>query len=346
MYAVLGYGEQGRAIVKYLLEHDGEPVWVADLKAAPESDPRITFVEGSEKRLFNSLQAKKVVLISCLPTEYNYDVARRCVSRGWSMIDLGGCERVSGMISRMNQDAARAGSCLIPDCGLAPGIVSSLAGEAARNGCSSVRIFCGGIPQTPSFPLGYVRSFSEEGLIKEYRGTALVRRKGRLESVPTLSEIEPLFVPGLGVLEAAPTSGSVSWSPRTLSTLETFEYKTLRYPGHWDYVRNHILTQPDPLSIMKDVLSGKVVSATDPDLIALVVEVDGEKTSYFWTYDQTHGLSAMSQATGYTVGAVATLVHDRMISKRGVLGMENIDPYVVINRARRMAGQYMPSLEG
>lgn len=370
MYAVLGYGAQGRAIVRYLTENTEDLVRSYDPASLPSEEPARTvhddrlfptdrgFRSGQvlhmsdrwehweldHTRLFfptHRPPVRPTVVISCLPPERNLGLARTCIDNGWSMIDLGGCETTAAAIAGLDSRAKEAGVSVVTDCGLAPGIVSSMASAAEEEGNASVRIFCGGIPRNPVLPLGYVRSFSVAGLIKEYTGSVPILRRGRFERIPALSEIEPVFVPGLGILEAAPTSGSLSTTPKRIASCYTLEYKTLRYPGHWDYVKRNILSQPDPEGVMKSILPQ--VGPDHPDVLALVVETDGLSRRFFWRFDERTGLSAMAQATGYTVASVATMIHEELLPP-GVVHMDDIDPRIIVARAQKMPGQYMNEL--
>jgi saccharopine dehydrogenase-like NADP-dependent oxidoreductase len=144
-----------------------------------------------------------------------------------------------------------------------------------------------------------------------------------------------LFVPALGVLEAAVTTGGVSFSPDHLN-LRRFSYKTLRYPGHWDFVEKHILNQPEPARVLEALIGN--AGPDNPDIVVLAFRLTNDvgncaMPSYFWEYEPDlglHGLSAMAQSTGFIVGSVARMLHEGTAPRWGVLGMHEIDPVDII----------------
>ena len=127
------------------------------------------------------------------------------------------------------------GITVIPDCGLAPGMVNILA-EHAINQLDKVevlRIFVGGLPQQPEPPLNYQIVYSLEGVLDYYTTLSWVLRDGKRTQVKALSEVEPVRFDGtVGELEGFHTAGGLSTMAfRYEGKIPTMEYKTLRYPS-------------------------------------------------------------------------------------------------------------------
>ena len=222
------------------------------------------------------------------------------------------------------------------------GIVSSISKSYENDKWDSVESFCGGIPKCPKPPLSYIKVFYPGGVIKEFSGVAQERRNGTVVNVPARSGKELIFIPGFGVLEAVVTSGGLSLTPE-YSNLNTLSYKTLRYPGHIDYLNQYVFTQPDPTKVLCEIL--EEVGSDNPDVVILHFRVTDKKggntfRTFLWEYDVKNNFSAMSQATGYTAAAVATMIKDGLI-KKGVIGMHDICAEEIIRRARWMENQYM-----
>ena len=110
--------------------------------------------------------------------------------------------------------AARAkGLTVIPDCGLAPGMVNILAqhGISQLDTGRRVKIFVGGLPQHPEPPLNYQIVYSLEGVLDYYTTLSWVLRDGKRTQVKALSELEPVKFPApVGELEAFHTAGGLS----------------------------------------------------------------------------------------------------------------------------------------
>ena len=83
---------------------------------------------------------------------------------------------------------------VVPDCGLAPGMVNILAEYGIRqlDTVDSVKIFVGGLPQHPEPPLNYMLVYSLEGALDYYTTLSWVLRDGKRTHVKALSEREPV----------------------------------------------------------------------------------------------------------------------------------------------------------
>jgi lysine 6-dehydrogenase len=356
MYVIVGaFGIQGEAILYYLLERTDANILTTDILDVPphlkdtynKYFGRLAHVVGKGDCFSNRLDPKagKVTVISCLPTEFNYNLTKLCAIWGYNMVDLGGDTSIARSQFEFDNDAKRNKVSIVPDCGLAPGIVASLADHYVKMGWSNIEIFCGGIPKYPEPPFSYAKMFHEGGVTKECSGYAQIVRDGKFEFKPARSCRTLVPVPAFGVLEAAITSGGLSFAVDDIPA-KNLRYRTLRYPGHWDYLDKYIMTQPDPTDVLKHML--RKTNAGNPDVIILIFELsvaDGAKRryQYYWEYRGDlgfgNGLSAMAQATGFVVGAVAHMINDGVV-KHGVVGMNEVNAMEIIRRVRKIDMQF------
>lgn len=333
MFVILGFGEQGKAILHYLLLQNFNVITVDTFDYITNNVLHNHIkVNNNIEETMNVIErldlADKPVIINCLPTEYIVETTKLCIKKGFSVIDLAGVVEVEMEQSKLNEEAMKAGVSVIRACGLAPGIVSSFANYFINiEGYDDVSIYCGGLPMFPKHPLGYIRVFNESGVIKEYSGIARIIEDGEFVSVPTLSEREHIFIPSLGILEADFTSGGLStldsFNPKDISNLS---YKTLRFPGHFDYVKNNIMDRRDAKDVLSEIISS--VGPENPDLIVLHIDTLDHSETYFWEYDMENDIPAMAQATGYIAGEVAVRVFGGDVDC-GVYNMERFDPYII-----------------
>src|SRR3989449_7694127 len=175
-------------------------------------------------------------VLSALPYYFNLEVARAAVEVGLHCADLGGNTEIVFNQKKLDQEACARNVCVIPDCGLAPGMVNVLAAEGIRRvgDAATVKIYVGGLPQHPEPPLNYQIVYSLEGALDYYTTPSWVLRSGKPTRVEALSDVEPvMFPPPVGELEAFHTGGGISTLPWAYEgKVRTMEYKTLRYPGH------------------------------------------------------------------------------------------------------------------
>ena len=105
-------------------------------------------------------------VISCVNYWHNVALSRIAIQTGANFCDLGGNNYVVDEQLALDAEAKAAGVNIIPDCGLAPGMVSVLAmhGAAKFDEIQEIHIRVGGLPQDPQPPLNYQLVFSVEGL--------------------------------------------------------------------------------------------------------------------------------------------------------------------------------------
>jgi len=255
-YVVLGAGRQGvAAAYDFAMNGDAEVVRLADSdeKAAEKAAKRLRKLakhsrcrfepvrcDVSKRRPVRDALRGMEVALSAAPYRFNVQLAEWAVESKCSFLDLGGNTDVVRAELKLHRQARKAGVSIVPDCGLAPGLGNHLAahGVAELEFPKHVHVRCGGLPAQPVGPLGYKLVFNFYGLWNEYRGKAEFLRGGKRVQAPTLTELETFTTSNFGELEACVTSGGTSTCPRTWEgVLETFDYKTIRYPGHWDKIR-------------------------------------------------------------------------------------------------------------
>lgn len=129
--------------------------------------------------------------------------------------------------------------CFASGCGLAPGHVTGLAAEALA--CvgpeANVTVFVGVLPACPTNRLGYANIWSIDSLIGEYTAPCVAIRSGKVVTLPPLTEAETLDLDG-ATYEAFTTAGSLdALAQQYAGRVAGLEFKTLRYPGHLDYLQ-------------------------------------------------------------------------------------------------------------
>lgn len=288
-------------------------------------------VDAADEAAVQRLTAGHDVCVSAAPYRFNLGLARAAIAAGAHFVDMGGNNDVVAAELALNEEARKAGVTIVPDMGLAPGLVSIVAASfrARFDEVDEIHLRVGGLPREPQPPLNYALVFSPYGLINEYAEPCLIIRGGRLETVPALGEIEELEFAGFGRLEAFHTSGGASTLPHTfLGLVRELDYKTIRYPGHAAQIRLLFdlgLASQEEVAVggarvaPRDLLVERLIAAlpegTD-DVILLKCWAAGTKggkkaTASYEVIDYADaatGLTAMMRMTGFPVAiAAATL---------------------------------------
>jgi lysine 6-dehydrogenase len=334
----------GCAVVHDLVRaEDVEEVRVTDLSAerlrtlrhaTPGRKVRTYRADAGDRAEMVKLMRPCAVAVSCVPYFYNLALTRAAISARTHFCDLGGNNDVVARQLALDERARTAGVRVVPDCGLAPGLVGIIAADGVRrlDETRAVQLRVGGLPRHPKPPLDYGLVFSANGLINEYVEPCLVLRDGEASTVPALDDLEELDFPPFGRLEAFNTSGGSSTLPQTFrGRVETLEYKTIRYPGHCARIRLLFdlgLADSRPLrfsggrvaprEVLTRLLEDRLEHLTD-DVVLLRATVEGTRGGRTITVgyelvdyaDPRSGLTAMMRMTGFpTAISALTLARD------------------------------------
>ena len=342
------------AVHDFASQPDVESVTVADVDGARarELAERVgrkvkpVQIDVSNHEAVVALMRGHASTLSCVVYKLNAQLARAAIEAGTNFCDLGGNNDVVAAELAMDDAARAAGVTIVPDCGLAPGMVAVLVAHGAARFpvLDEIHIRVGGLPQVPQPPLDYQMVFSVEGLINEYVERARVIRDGVITTVDSMTELESLEFPEpFGTMEAFQTSGGTSTLPETfLGRVKELDYKTIRYPGHCDKFKTMIdlgLCSSEPMEVdgltlaPRRLLSELIVRNLphdEPDVVLVRVEFvgGGKRLRYdiIDRQDEKTGLSAMMRTTAFPAAIVALMMARGDITIKGAVPQERCVP--------------------
>ncbi len=290
------------------------------------------------------------VVISAVSYNVNEHITRMAIAAGVHMCDLGGNNDVVDQQLHHDAEARARNVTVIPNCGLAPGLINVLAvtGIQEFDSVKTIRLRVGGLPQHPKPPLQYQIVFSAEGLLNEYLEPAEILDHGELHTVPSMTGLEEIhFPPPYGRLEAFYTSGGLSTLPRMLrGSVQDLDYKTIRYPGHCEKFKLLLdlgFAASDPLvggggirtsrELFTELLKRRLFS-DDSDVVLARATLTGEKNGRSQTlvyecvdaYDETTRITAMMRTTAFPTAITALMLSGGVITQRGVMPPEACVP--------------------
>ncbi len=361
-YLLLGAGLQGTAIAFDLMTQaegtSGLSVFDASSEALATLSARLddrrlhtTCGDVRDKLVLGPLMAKANVVISAVNYWFNADLAALAVENRAHFVDLGGNNVIVAQEFELDERAREMGVSVVPDCGLAPGLAGIL-GYHLVDGLArpeSLKLRVGGLPADPVPPMNYKVVFSVQGLINEYIEPAVVIRDGRLQTVPSLSELEHLVFPEpFGELEAFQTSGGTSTLPQTLlGRVPQLDYMTIRYKGHCAQFRllhELGLTAATPLTFPggkvspREMLARVMAAKLDLpglDVVLVLCEAEGftaaeeavrRSIRIIDRHDAANNITAMMRMTGYPVAIIAAMLASGEVSAPGARCQETIIP--------------------
>lgn len=352
-FAVLGSGMQGTAAAYDLAKFaDPETILVGDvsMEQAEACAKRVNElvgkdvceprqVDATDQAQLRAMLEPADVVLSCLPYYMHPDVADAAIASYTDMVDLGGNTDITWKTLDKNKAAKEAEVTIVPDTGLAPGLVNNVGLWLIEelDEVESVKLYCGVLPQNPQPPFNYKLTFNMEGLVTEYDYEAVVLRNSKVAKVDTLSELETLHIDQLGEMEAFTTSGGTSTAPYTLEgKVKNYEYKTIRFPGHcklmrifkdfgfWNEDQVDVKgTSVAPKDVFNTVFGPELDKIKDKDQCAVrgvgVGTKDGQRTmlqlDLFDKENEETGFTSMERLTGFSMSIIAQEVVQGRVAK-------------------------------
>ncbi|RFB76287.1 saccharopine dehydrogenase family protein [Methylovirgula sp. 4M-Z18] len=337
---VVGTGKIGAAIVE-MLSATGDYLVTAVDRAAPvpkilHHPDRVRFerIDILDRNEFDRILAGKFAVLSAAPYYFTSQIAAAAVANGVHYLDLTEDVATTKKVMQLAQESSHA---LVPQCGLAPGFVSIVGYDLARQfeRLDSLRMRVGALPQYPSNALNYNLTWSTDGVINEYCEPCEAIVDGARTSVPALEEREEFSLDGV-TYEAFNTSGGLGTLCDTLQgKVRTLNYRTIRYPGHAAIMKALLndLRLRDRRDLLKDILENAVPVALQ-DVVIIFVTASGyrdgrleQETYANKIYAQKlegQTRTAIQATTASSICAVLDLLSAGKIPSRGFLRQEDI----------------------
>ncbi len=354
---VLGAGSIGASIARDLQQTpDVEAIQVCDARARSLQTLQTT-IGGDKLRSFqvdardltvmrSILSGSDCVIVGTAP-EHNAALATLCLSLGVPYCDLGGNDKAVHQVLALDEQAREAGVWLMPNCGLAPGLVNVLSLHAVErfDEVDAVQLRVGDVPAVPKPPFNFSISWSADKVIDDYSNPSRQIEEGEIVEHPALSGLESVsFEPPFDQMEAFNTQGGLATLADALKgRVRTLDHKTIRWPGHAQQmqfllelgfaerktidVRTHLT--------YRDVLVRRMrqrLSSDQEDVLLMRVLVRGvtggkkQTIVYQMTerYDEADSVSAMKNATSAATSAAALMLARGEIEGGGASPAEHV----------------------
>jgi len=200
------------------------------------------------------------------------------------------------------------------------------------------------LPKVKKWPFCYKAPFSPIDVIEEYTRPARYIENGKMITREALTDCEFVEFDNVGTLESFNSDGlrSIMF---TMPHIKNMKEKTLRYPGHVEYVR--VLkesgffntkeievngTKISPLNFTSKVLFDEwKLGETEEEITVMRITVKGENTdekieeityTLHDEYCSETKTSSMARTTGYTASAAANLFLEGRFKEKGVFPPE------------------------
>ena len=338
---ILGGGRVGSAMARDLASEPRFDVTVVD--ASPEALRRLEGwgLKTGRADLADPAAVGRAVrdhdlVVGAVPGFMGFATLKAVLEADKDVVDISFFDEDPFLLDELARERGRIA---IVDCGVAPGCSNLVLGRmvAELDRVDSFVCLVGGLPAERTWPFEFKAVFSPIDVLEEYTRPARFKRFGQLVTLPALTEVELVDVPGVGTLEAFNTDGL-----RTLLRMDvpSMVEKTMRYPGHADKMRmlretGFFKTEPlevggsrvRPLDLTARLLfSSWQLGAGEEDVTAMRIVVEGEKDGRrvrrAWDlldrYDRATETTSMARTTGYTCTAAVRLVAAGLYDRKGI----------------------------
>ena len=346
---VLGAGLIGSAIVRDLALEPGWTVQAVDrdlqaLEPLRAQAPIAVLQADLREEVGVAHTVRDADLVICaVPGFMGFETLKRVIEAGKNVVDISFFAQDAFLLDGLAQER---GVTAVVDCGVAPGLCNILAGhvDSTLDQLDSYTCYVGGLPRERRWPYEYGVVFSPVDVIEEYTRPARFLEHGRQVVRPALSEVELRDFAGVGTLEAFNTDG-LRTLMRTLGA-QSMKEKTLRYPGHIEYIRvlretgffNKMPVEINGMTVRPIDLTAKLLfpkwklKKDDREFTVMKVNIRGNDSGtlvdhtyhLFDQYNEATSTSSMARTTGYTCTAVARLILENKFTRKGICPPEYI----------------------
>ncbi|MCP5097158.1 MAG: hypothetical protein GY943_16545 [Chloroflexi bacterium] len=270
------------------------------------------------------------VAIAALPRPINILATQAALQSGTPLVDLS--QIPDHVLSQLAAEMETNGRFIVLGCGVEPGLTEIMARHLAEqmDQVDELHIKCGGIPETPTPPLGYKIVFGGNRMpLRDWESEIV--QDGTIQMVPRYSGTEPVTFAGVGECEAW-HEGFKPWilDIPALASIRVGTQKTVRWPGYAAKVsvlRELGLLNDQPVMVNgMPVVPKQLVDAVlfphvkfeegDRDITCFRVELVGVKNGRSCTlkanmvdrYDEGTGFTSMARTTAFTGAIVARMI--------------------------------------
>ncbi len=299
-------------------------------------------LDVTDKEILQETIKEADLVICAVPGFLGFETLKTIIEAGKNVIDISFFPENS---LELDELAKQKGVTAIVDCGVAPGMDNIILGYYNEQmKLTDFECLVGGLPKVKKWPFCYKAPFSPVDVIEEYTRPARYVENGQVITREALTDCEYLEFDNIGTLESFNSDGlrSIIY---TMPHIPNMKEKTLRYPGHVEYIKvlkesgffsEEIIelkgAEITPLDFTSKILFNEwKLGPTEEELTVMRVTVKGENSDgnieevVYNLYDEycpETQTSSMSRTTGYTATAAANLFLEGLFKEKGVFPPE------------------------
>ena len=306
------------------------------------NDLSIQLLDVTDKNTLQQTIKKFDLVVCAVPGFLGFEALKSIIEAEMNVIDISFFSENSLELDAL---AKEKNITAIVDCGVAPGMDNVILGYYnEKMKLTDFECLVGGLPKVKKWPFCYKAPFSPIDVIEEYTRPARYIENGKMITREALTDCEFVEFDKVGTLESFNSDGlrSIMF---TMPHIKNMKEKTLRYPGHVEYVS--VLkesgffntkeieingTKISPLDFTSKVLFDEwKLGETEEEITVMRITVKGENADgkieeiVYTLHDEycfETKTSSMARTTGYTASAAANLFLEGKFKEKGVFPPE------------------------
>jgi saccharopine dehydrogenase-like NADP-dependent oxidoreductase len=257
-------------------------------------EPFLMPLKGASREM-DVIFNKSDVILDCLPGSQAPRIAKMARDHYCHYANLTEYVVETNEIIEMAKESTKG---FLLQTGLAPGYINVLACQLynefqdkyKNDKIESVKMRVGALSENVTGPYYYAYTWSPIGVATEYVKDAVVVKNGKEMKVPSLSRTERIIINGEHFEDNYTSGGSADLTTAFKGKVKDLDYKTLRYPGHYDWVKSCLIdisgAKEDPRKL--DQYMQARIPAVESDRVVIFAQVKG--------YDQNNVLRGIERS--------------------------------------------------
>jgi saccharopine dehydrogenase-like NADP-dependent oxidoreductase len=257
------------------------------------------------------------ILLDCLPGEQAVRMAGLARRHGLHYANLTEYVEATDQIMELARDAEQG---FLLQTGLAPGYINVLGNHLFQRFCREhgvdkvdlLEMRVGALTRTTRPPHHYGFTWNPKGVATEYVKDAVVVRDFQTTRRPSLTDRRTVLIDGV-LYEEALTSGGAADLPAAMAgRVRNLDYKTFRYPGHYDWVlglldrlRSEGVPQHDLADRLLRLMQEEAPAVED-DVVVVYAAVEGRDAGGTLHRLERSGLIRPRKVGGHRLRAIQT----------------------------------------
>jgi lysine 6-dehydrogenase len=351
---VIGAGMVGSAMAIDMIKN--HEVTLTDINMAvleatrsKVADLQIKVLDVTNKKVLQQTIGPYDLVICAVPGFLGFETLKSIIEAKKNVVDISFFSENSLELDALAKEMQVTA---IVDCGVAPGMDNIILGHYNElMKLTDFECLVGGLPKEKKWPFCYKAPFSPIDVIEEYTRPARYVENGYEVVREALTDCEYIHFDKIGTLESFNTDGLRSII-HTMPHIPNMKEKTLRYPGHVEYIRvlkasgffNETSievkgTQVSPLDFTSKILFNEwKLGENEEEMTVMRITLKGENSkgqieevTYNLHDEYCHDTktSSMSRTTGYTATAAANMFLEGLFSEKGVFPPELVGKHEV-----------------